>query len=201
MRIITFGCSYTYGHGLSDCLEKDKITQGSVPSKLAFPALLSKKLNCEYVNLGKSGNSNKEIWYDIMNFDFQKDDIAVITWTYFSRFCIIKSDSIRRINPWKEEEKLFYMNYSNRHDMIVDFYSRMNHTSFYLDSLGIKNYNFVVEQLDKNVPTWNKSSVLCLFKMIDKAADNCHPGTLSHNKFADEIYNEVIKSSPAKHLK
>lgn len=43
--------------------------------------------------------------------------------------------------------------------------------------------------------------MLGLFKMIDKAADDCHPGMLSHNKFADEIYNEVIKSLPDKHVK
>ena len=63
MRIISFGCSYTYGHGLADCLEEDKITQGADPSKLAFASLLAKKINCKCINLGKSGNSNKEIWY------------------------------------------------------------------------------------------------------------------------------------------
>jgi hypothetical protein len=145
MRIIAFGCSYTYGHGLSDCLKNDKITQGSNPSKLAFPSLLAKQLDCQTVNLGKSGNSNKEIWHDILNFKFQEEDIAVITWTYFSRFCIIKSDIIKRINPWKEEEKLFYMNYSNRHDMMLDFYGRLNHVYSYLNNIGIKNYNFVIE--------------------------------------------------------
>jgi hypothetical protein len=201
MRIIAFGCSYTYGHGLSDCLIDDNITQGPTHSELAYPSVLAKKLNCDYINLGKSGSSNKEIWHDIIDFDFQKEDIAVITWTYFSRFCIIKSDSIRRINPWKEEEKIYYMNYSNRHDMILDFYGRVNHIHFYLDSIDIKNYNFVIEELDNTVPKWNKTNVLGLFEMIDKANDDCHPGTLSHNKFADKIYNEVIKSLPDKHLK
>jgi hypothetical protein len=201
MRIIAFGCSCTYGHGLSDCLTDDKVTQGPTHSKLAYPSVLSKKLKCDYINLGKSGNSNKEIWHDVINFDFQKDDIAVVTWTYFSRFCIIKDDSIKRINPWLDDSKAFYMNYSNRHDMIVDFYNRLNHLNFYLDSKGIKNYNFVIEELDKNIPKWNNTNVLGLFEMIDKAEDHCHPGTISHNKFADKIYNEVIKSLPDKHLK
>jgi hypothetical protein len=201
MRIIAFGCSYTYGHGLSDCLDDDKITQGLTHSNLAYPSILAEKLNCDYINLGKSGNSNKEIWYDVVNFDFQKNDIAVITWTYFSRFCIIKDNSIKRINPWLEDSKSYYMNYSNRHDMIVDFYSRMNHINFYLASMDIKNYNFVIEELDKNIPSWSTTNVLGLFEMIDKADDNCHPGIDSHNKFADKIYNEVIKSLPDKHLK
>lgn len=201
MRIVAFGCSYTYGYGLSDCLSDDKITQGPNHSLLAYPSILAEKLNCEYLNLGKSGNSNKEIWFDIVNFDFQKDDVAVITWTYFSRFCIIKPNSIKRINPWREDSKSYYMNYSNRHDMILDFYSRLNHINFYLDSLNIKNYNYVIEELDTDTILWNRANILGLFEMLDKADDNCHPGTLSHNKFAEKIYNEVIKSLPDKHLK
>ena len=187
MRIIAFGCSYTYGHGLADCLEEDKITQGSDPSTLAFPSLLGKKLNCESINLGKSGNSNKEIWHDILNFKFQENDIAIITWTYFSRFCIIKSDNIRRINPWKEEEKLFYMNYSNRHDMVLDFYGRLNHVNCYLNNIGIKNYNFVIECPDVEMPKWSQTTILGKFEMLDKADDDCHPGIISHAEFSDSI--------------
>ena len=67
--------------------------------------------------------------------------------------------------------------------------------------MDIKNYNFVIEELDKNIPSWSTTNVLGLFEMIDKADDNCHPGIDSHNKFADKIYNEVIKSLPDKHLK
>ncbi len=193
MRIIAFGCSYTYGHGLPDCLEEDKITQGPSPSELAFPSLLAKRLNCECINLGKSGNSNKEIWNDILNFKFQEGDLAVITWTYFSRFCVIKSDSIRRINPWKEEEKVFYMNYSDRHDMVLDFYGRLNHIGSYLDNTGIKNYNFVIEYSDAKIPQWSQTSILGKFEMHDKAGDNCHPGTISHNIFSENIY-KIIQS-------
>lgn len=191
MRIISFGCSYTFGHGLPDCLEDDKITQGSFPSNFAFPALLAKKINCESVNLAKSGNSNKEIWHDILNFNFEKEDIAIITWTYFSRFCIIKSNKIKRINPWIEEEKLFYMNYSNRHDMVLDFYCRLNHIGFYLKNIGIKNYNFVIEYPEIEKPGWSQTQVLGKFEMIDKADDDCHPGLLSHARFSEMILSQI----------
>jgi hypothetical protein len=191
MRIIAFGCSYTYGHGLPDCLDDDKVTQGSEPSKLAFPSLLANKLNYKCINLGKSGNSNKEIWHDILNFKFQQNDIAIITWTYFSRFCIIKSDNIRRINPWKEEEKLFYMNYSNRHDMILDFYARLNHVNLYLNNTDVKNYNFVIEYPDMEIPVWNQTTVLGKFEMLGKAEDNCHPDIISHAAFSDNIYKII----------
>jgi hypothetical protein len=186
---------------LPDCLADDLITQGLKHSKLAYPSKLAEKLNCDYINLGRSGNSNKEIWYNVMSFDFKKDDIAVITWTYFSRFCVIKPDSIRRITPWKEEEKLFYMNYSSRKDMMLDFYCRLNHVNLYLNNNNIKNYNYVIDEPGTEVPKWNESTILGQFEMIDKANDNCHPGMFSHNRFANKIYNEVIKSFPEKHLK
>jgi len=192
MRIVAFGCSYTYGHGLPDCLDNDG-HPGPNDSKLAFPALVAKKLECEYVNLGKSGNSNKEIWNDILSFDFKKDDIALITWTYYSRFCIIKSDKVQRISPWNERDKPFYMNYSNRNDMLLDFYTRLNHINTYLQTKNIKSFNYVIEDSENESPEWNTVDILGVFQKIDEADDECHPGEHSHVVFADEIHNHIIR--------
>jgi|TARA_B110000908_G_scaffold93082_1_gene110274 hypothetical protein len=192
MRIVAFGCSYTYGHGLPDCLDNDG-HPGPNDSKLAFPALVAKKLECEYVNLGKSGNSNKEIWNDILNFKFQDDDIVIITWTYYSRFCIIKSNTTQRINPWNERDKPFYMNYSNRNDMLLDFYTRLNHINTYLQTKNIKSFNYVIEDSENESPEWNTVDILGVFQKIDEADDECHPGEHSHVVFADEIHNHIIR--------
>jgi hypothetical protein len=191
MRIVAFGCSYAFGHGLSDCLADDKITQGDTPSKLAFPSLLSKKLNCECINLSKSGNSNKEIWNDILNFKFQDDDIVIITWTYYSRFCIIKSNAVQRINPWNARDKLFFMNYSSRNDMILDFYIRLNHINTHLKN--IKTFNYVIEDCKEFEPVWNTVNILGTFNKIDEADDNCHPGEKSHLTFANTVYNHIVR--------
>ena len=192
MRIVAFGCSYTYGHGLPDCLDNNG-KPGPTYSKLAFPALLSQKLKCEYINLGKSGNSNKEIWNDILNFNFKEGDIALVTWTYYSRFCIIKSNATQRINPWNERDKPFYMNYSNRNDMLLDFYTRLNHVNTHLKTKDIQSFNYVVEDPEKSPPVWNNTVVLGLFAKLDKADDDVHPGELSHKVFADDIYNYIIR--------
>lgn len=190
MRIIAFGCSYTYGHGLPDCRDNDG-QPGNQPSQFAFPALLSKKLNCECINLGKSGNSNKEIWNDVLNFQFEKNDISIITWTYYDRFCIIKSDKIQRINPWIKKERIFYMNYNNRNDMVLDFYNRLNHIDLYLEKIGIKNLNYIIENNDIKTPNWNLTNIEGEFEMLDKADDNCHPGVISHENFATKIYKFI----------
>ena len=192
MRIVAFGCSYTYGHGLPDCLDNDG-HPGTNDSKLAFPALVAKKLECEYVNLGKSGSSNKEIWNDILNFNFKEGDIALVTWTYYSRFCIIKSNRTKRINPWNEQDKPFYMNYSNRNDLLLDFYTRLNHVNTYLQNKDIKSLNYIIENNKEKSPEWNTVDILGLFEKIDEAADKCHPGEHSHIVFADEIHNHIIR--------
>lgn len=190
MRIIAFGCSYTYGHGLPDCCDNSG-QPGNQPSQFAFPALLAKKLNCECINLGKSGNSNKEIWNDVLNFQFKKNDISIITWTYYDRFCIIKPDKIQRISPWIKKERIFYMNYNNRNDMVLDFYNRLNHIDLYLEKIGIKNLNYIIENNDIKTPNWNLTNIEGDFEMLDKAGDNCHPGVLSHENFATKIYKLI----------
>ena len=49
-RLVAFGCSYTYGHGLPDCIMA-KGRAGKRPSKFAWPYLLAKKLDKRYTML------------------------------------------------------------------------------------------------------------------------------------------------------
>ena len=79
-RLVTFGCSLTQGQHL----EKD-----NEHSKLAWPFLLGQKLNLPVINKGRNGSSVKRIWWDIVNFNFDKSDIVVILWTHFDRWCVI----------------------------------------------------------------------------------------------------------------
>ena len=57
-RLITFGCSNTYGHGLPDCHVPPN-EAGPNPSKVAWPQLLADRRGLECVNLGQPGGSNK----------------------------------------------------------------------------------------------------------------------------------------------
>jgi hypothetical protein len=65
MRIIAFGCSYTYGHGLSDCLDNDMMTQGPTHSNLAYPSILAEKLNCDESSVGKKLKGNHLTYHDV----------------------------------------------------------------------------------------------------------------------------------------
>lgn len=82
-RLIAFGCSHTYGMGLSDCYlgKNNNFTPGPLPSAYAWPSLISEKSGLECVNKGICGASNLEILTEITQFDFKKNDKVIVAWT------------------------------------------------------------------------------------------------------------------------
>jgi len=87
-RLTTFGCSYTYGEGLSDCVNNGK-KRNPLPSEYSWPNLLSKKRNITVRNLSVPGHSNKFIAENIRRTNFRRGDVVIILWTHFTRSCII----------------------------------------------------------------------------------------------------------------
>ena len=64
-NLVAFGCSFTYGHGLKDCVI-DQINPGPNPSKYAWPTYLSLRLKCNgFENKGIPGASNKIIQKEV----------------------------------------------------------------------------------------------------------------------------------------
>ena len=60
--LVTFGCSFTYGHGLHDCIDPDGQSHGPLPSVLAWPNQLKSISNFKTVdNVAEPGASNKLI--------------------------------------------------------------------------------------------------------------------------------------------
>ena len=114
-RLVTFGCSYTYGHGLPDCIT-DHGGAGKIPSKFAWPHLLAKKLDKELYNAGIPGASNKLIMDTVINFPFKPTDTVVILWTYLSRHCIL---SHKKLEPGtKLDEEVIVLPNGNLHTFI-----------------------------------------------------------------------------------
>jgi hypothetical protein len=69
-RLVTFGCSFTYGQGLPDCP-----TGVEAPSQYSWPYLLSSQLDRQLVNRGIPGASNLQILNEILNFEFEETDL------------------------------------------------------------------------------------------------------------------------------
>ena len=72
-RLITHGCSFTYGEELSN------------PSASCWPRLIADSLDIELLNLAKPSYSNDGILEDISAIDLGPDDLVIICWTTYLR--------------------------------------------------------------------------------------------------------------------
>jgi len=220
-RLITFGCSNTFGLGLRDVwnYEKNYSINHQGPSKYAWPQLLADKLNLECVNLGILGASNKEIWYSIVNAEFKNDDMVIILWTWYDRYCILNEKKLERIQiHWHEktpQATCFFKHLHNEYDMLIDFYLRCNHIQLFLENkvklikhlrqetskwasanqwLGSERKEYNPEH--EIIPNWNKINFLNVSMSnirhnYPPALDNSHPGPEAYEAFAIAIYNKI----------
>lgn len=192
-RLVTFGCSYTFGHGLPD------VVDSKTPSKYAWPNVLAKKLNYECLNLAVPGSGNREILFKILNTKFLKDDLVLISYSYFSRFnCLVNLDKLnnfKRVDYNSPEFKTLFYSNSDLFDakMFYDNWLTIQHAELYLESLNIKQMSFL--GIDYNSRE-NKCDLVKLkyfnenvrFIMEDLALDNSHPGIRSHELHANQMH-------------
>lgn len=85
MRLYFNGCSHTFGDDLQD------------PESQSWPAVLSKQLNCKFVNDSVSGGTNDRIIYRTLK-HAQEFDKIYIAWTYTSRFTRYRADNNHDVN-------------------------------------------------------------------------------------------------------
>jgi hypothetical protein len=182
-RLITFGCSHTYGQCLPD-------------RSLSWPSRLAKLLNLECVNLGEEGASNKKIWHNIINFNFMPEDTIVIQWTYPERWCVLDETQSKKIGPWINDavSTAYYEHLFSHYDANLDINLRMSHINLYLKELKIYN---VLSQIDlHNNLDFNNSYILDIdFDNIrennEKGSDGVHAGATAHQLFAELIAKEI----------
>jgi hypothetical protein len=194
-RLITFGCSYPYGHGLPDCYNAETHSYGKLPSKLSYPFLYSKELGIECINMSRPGSSIKEMCYNISRFSFQQDDIVLLAWTHTQRSCIIKKDIPHILGHWcpDKESKYYYKFFYTNLDEEVN-------TKIYIEWANLKlaknkvinlppivhhreDYNFDIDVnfLGKNIDQFS----------IDIAVDNVHPGVKSHELYTKYLLEQL----------
>lgn len=200
-RLIAFGCSFTYGHGLSDCFIPP-IDPGLNPSKFAWPQLIADKLGLECYNQSIPGDSNKDIWYNIVNFDFEDNDIVVVHWSFPDRYAVFNDDgSVRKLASWNADDPVsdyYYRHFHSVTDATLDFYLRADHIKHMFESKNIPAYYLIPnKEFYQPVPNWCNikfedvylKEMRNMYKSI--ALDNSHPGELAHEKFAQALL-EII---------
>jgi hypothetical protein len=204
-RLLAFGCSFTYGHGLEDCATGDWQKDG--PSKFGWPSLLAKKLDLEVVNKSRSGSSNKEIWNTILETEILPTDLIFINWTYENRTYFNGEQLLLNGNTaaadgtgLTKKEKLYIRHFYNEDDHQKDRVLRMDH----IDSL-YKCYHLAIQKkmiLD-NTRKWNRAKFLNAhwadyINEYPKALDGGHPGPEAHKHYADAVYSAYINQDYCK---
>jgi len=215
-RLIAFGDSFTYGHGLSDChipikkvafLTTEKNWAGPVPSKFAWPQVLGDMMGLEVVNKSAPGNSNIQILRDILSFEnFLPSDLVIIGWTYPVRDCVFKKNFLGkdisfRISPWYDDKSFLkkWLVVHSDYDLAIRAGLYVHHAESFLKTKGIKQYHFCSHQeLLDVMPEFTLVPENFIDEKIlprlDKALDNSHPGPGSHRQAAEKLY-EIINGT------
>jgi len=190
-RLIAFGCSLTYGHGLSDCHIPPN-HPGENPSALSWPSILAKKMNRICINESSPGASNKRIWNDIIKFSYRPNDIVFVLWSFPDRTAIIRKTEVESIGPWTGHT--FYKDLYDQHDMELMSKLFINHANNFLNVKNIEAYNLVFNKQAIKFLTLEGSTIdhipIYLEQLKKKnplALDMRHPG---HE--CQEIYSEEI---------
>ena len=203
-RLITFGCSITYGHGLPDCFQPP-MDPGPAPSSNAWPNVVANNLNVILDNQSKCGNSNLAILYDILNYKFLPNDVVVIMWSFtgrdliFGRKTLLRKQIINHVGLWQNTP--LAKSWADTHpacDVATRTWLYVHHATLFLKSKNIKVYNVFAgyDEVKKYRPKFLDIEFVKLKMQVmhpaDWALDNLHPGIKTHQLVGNEI-TEILK--------
>ena len=136
-RLITFGCSHTYGHGLPDCIGLEKWSPGPSPSKLGWVAQLAEALELPYSNYAEPGASVKEVALRFLDQPIKENSLVVILWPFYPRTCFIQleGDEIDYEQFLINADNIRFTNYYS------NFYSELD--ALHTNNLYIKMVNSI----------------------------------------------------------
>jgi len=217
MRLVVGGDSYTYGHGLKDCIV-DGFKPGPNPSKLGWPNKLATKLNVPVKNLAKPGHGNDFIINQFLSNDLHKTDIVIILWSFYTREMFFNETKITHYGEWHEDFMRNKFTYSNATDSFLKNIINISTFTSYLVSKSLKfyyifleppvhvevynRYNKLKDRLIKNIAPYDISSktLACMVENDSKkryplAEDGNHPGEEWHVDLSDLIFTNIYKDT------
>jgi hypothetical protein len=142
MRLYFNGCSHTWGDDLAD------------PSTTAWPAVLSRNLNAEFLNDSSSGGTNDRIIYRTIN-NINQFDKFYIAWTYTTRFTRYRSDNNHDVNF---NPHLVHSLYGNDSNFIN--YGKMHYQTWHNELYAVKLWLQNIIMLQRLFETERKPYVM-----------------------------------------
>ena len=206
-KIIAFGCSNTFGQGLPDCykMEGDIGIGLEKSSQYAWPEVFAKKMKKSCVNLAQPGSSNRQILWQILNFEYyQPRDCVTILWTFINRSSIIKSQheiSQLHIREWSGQpiENKAWRKYKvetyNEYDEMI----RSLHYIDYADRFLKDRVGYVMHYVTDNTLLDHKQPYVqadiirngkLLMTEYPKGLDGVHHGIEGHQALGSQAVND-----------
>ena len=202
MRIITFGDSWTEGHGVEeDEKYKENVLPPTFIKKLrmmnSWPRWVADKLKCEFVNMGVCGYGNEYIFNDlketIENGFISKDDVVIIMLSYPYRYKKNPYDLVKFF--WEMEKTL--TNY--KHLYFNSFFPTFKEEDF--DTVNLPetfiNPNECVSdvlkqyEIDNDVSIWEYGSRSVWNDEKNFWEGDYHPNSLGYKIIGDYIYEQI----------
>ena len=177
--ILCVGCSNTEGIGV----EEDK----------TYPYLLSKKLNCDFYNLGIGGTGidvtlhNLVIWFSVVS---TLPKALIIQWPDVTRTMTGTSDTtLHPRGMWSTDDSL----YENFIDLAhqINFLAAKKMMADRIIRAIAANIPVIYFGMGKIIP-FNEDTII--EPIIDYARDLSHPGIKSHARFAESIHDYLINT-------
>lgn len=192
-RIVSFGCSLTFGQSLPDCILGKKT---DLPSQYAWPSVLARLMRRPCKNYGIPGASNLEILHCISSVtEIFPGDVVIVMWSFLERSCVLESDTVKQIGPWidRPEIKTYYQHLHS------------DYTDRFLYPILVRHGDALVRKHTDNVYHMEARTTDCfplstLGVSIDDAEpftdatytdtgiDGVHPGIIRHEQLAKKIY-------------
>jgi hypothetical protein len=178
-KLVTFGCSFTYGHGLSDCMAEDG-SNGPTASEQAWPSVLGKLTGMKVDNVSEPGSSNLMITKAIVDYSkYTKDTVVVVMWSNNDRETIYKTgneklhmlpgflDDTMPGTFWFDKDKnnfkktitTYYENYHEDWNATLNQTIRMNFVHAFLKNKGIKSFHVHSEHHRLDINYFKKFNV------------------------------------------
>ena len=160
MKLKSFGCSFTYGSDLDDCVDW-RILHVDRHSRKTWPALLAQYQGLEYECHAYPGIGNLQIMNSVLAQTGLKDPAKfVINWTWLDRFDYMdpNNEKFLTLRPDGDtpEHQLYYRHFYNQ------YHTMLTNASYITATISIlKSYNipFLMTAMDKTLvesvdPNW-----------------------------------------------
>jgi hypothetical protein len=97
-KIVAYGCSHTYGHGLGDEI-RSGTESNEQASKSSWPNHIFQ--NFDVVNLASNGNNNEAIYRHLLNTieDHKENSLVAVMFSYIERLQKFRSGHVLHVTP------------------------------------------------------------------------------------------------------